>query len=114
MIGGTGWQVECRLEDLGVGYPKNIILLDNDCFGAPSWRDCVEELNTGSFRVNFNQGINARMISEEAATAIASLSYYDADFKRRRLYTAWDSLPDEGVLFRGLPLLEMPPHEEKR
>jgi hypothetical protein len=28
----------------------------------------------------------------EAAAAIASVRYYDDDFRRRRIYTAWDNL----------------------
>jgi hypothetical protein len=55
--------------------------------------------------VSFNQGINCRMITDEAAAAIASVRYYDDDFKRRRLYTAWDNLKDEERLFAGLGAL---------
>jgi hypothetical protein len=42
------------------------------------------------------------MLTEEAAAALASVDYRDDSFKDRRIYTAWDSLPDEDKLFRGL------------
>jgi len=45
------------------------------------------------------------MITDEAVAAIASVRYYDDDFKRRRLYTAWDNLKDEERLFAGLGAL---------
>lgn len=86
----------------GDPYPRNILLLDNDFFGQPRWRDRIKEIRDGGFKVSFNQGINARMISDEAAEAIASVMYRDDSFKNPRLYTAWDSLGDEEVLFRGL------------
>jgi hypothetical protein len=56
--------------------------------------------------VCFNQGINIRLITEQAAEWIAKLPYYDDQFKTRRLYTAWDNLKDEGIFFRGVDTLE--------
>lgn len=99
---------EQSIHDLWRGdpHPRNILLLDNDFFGVPAWRDRVEELRAGRFRVCFSQGINARMISDEAAGAIASVDYRDDSFKVRRIYTAWDSREDEGTLFRGLDRLK--------
>ena len=86
----------------GGPYPRELLLLDNDFFGQPEWRRRICEMRDGGFKVSFNQGVNARMISEEAAEAIASVDYRADDMKRRCLYTAWDSKEDEDVLFRGL------------
>jgi hypothetical protein len=92
----------------GEPYPKHLHLLDNDFFGQPEdqWRARVEEILAGKFRVCFNQGINIRLITEQAAEWIAKLPYYDDQFKTRRLYTAWDNLKDEGIFFRGVDTLE--------
>lgn len=89
----------------GEGHPRDVLLLDNDFFGQPRWRDRIEELRAGKFRVSFSQGINARAIGDEEAAAIASVRYYDDGFKDRRIYTAWDNRRDEDRLFRGLELL---------
>jgi|SRR6185437_11672926 len=89
----------------GEPHPRHVLLLDNDFFGVPGWRDRIDELRSGGFRVCFSQGINARMLSEEAALALASVDYRDDSFKAKRIYTAWDSREDEGVLFRGLDRL---------
>ena len=89
----------------GEPYPRNLILLDNDFFGQPEWRARISEIRDGGFKVSFNQGINARCLTEEAAEAIASVKYYDDDFTARRIYTAWDSRPDEQRLFDGLSRL---------
>jgi hypothetical protein len=89
----------------GDPHPRQLVLLDNDFFGQPLWRERAAEIREGGFRVNFNQGINARFLTDEAAEAVASLDYRDARMKTRRLYTAWDSKKDEGRLFAGLSRL---------
>jgi hypothetical protein len=92
----------------GEPYPKHLHLLDNDFFGQPKeqWLDRVREILEGKFKVCFNQGINIRLITEEAAEWIAKLPYYDDQFKTRRLYTAWDNLKDEKIFFRGVENLK--------
>lgn len=89
----------------GDPYPRNIMLLDNDFFGQEKWRDRIREIEVGKFKVCFSQGINARMLTDEAAEAIASIRYYDDSFTDRRIYTAWDNLGDEKRLFAGLNAL---------
>lgn len=86
----------------GGDYPRELILLDNDFFGNPAWRERVSEIKYGGFKVSFNQGINIRFITEEAAKAIASLDYRDDSMKVKRIYTAWDNRKDEERLFAGL------------
>lgn len=90
----------------GDPHPRKLVLLDNDFFGQDQWRDRIGEIREGGFRVSFNQGINIRMVTPEAAAALASVEYRDDQFERRRLYTAWDNLGQEKVFFRGLSLLE--------
>lgn len=86
----------------GDPWPREIILLDNDFFGQPQWRERIKELRDGNFKVSFNQGINARCITDEAAEAIASVNYRDDQMKSKMIYTAWDSRADEERLFAGL------------
>jgi hypothetical protein len=88
---------------------RKVVLLDNDFFGQTKdqWQARIQEIKDGKFKVCFNQGINVRLITnEEVAAAIASVDYYDDQFKTRRLYTAWDNLKDEQIFFRGVDMLE--------
>jgi hypothetical protein len=89
----------------GDPWPRELLLLDNDFFGNPEWRDRIAEIRTGGFKVSFSQGINCRAIGPEEAEAIASVNYRDDGMKVRRIYTAWDNRKDEKRLFRGLQLL---------
>lgn len=90
----------------GEPWPKKLHLLDNDFFGNPYWRARIDEIRDGKFRVCMSQGINVRLIDEEAAAALATIEYRDTKFQKRRLYTAWDNLKDEEVFFRGVGRLE--------
>lgn len=158
VIGGTGWDVGLRLEDLGVttqeqdysvypgfrasigftqrgcrlrcpfcvvprkeganmpnanvaqiwrggDHPRELLLLDNDFFGQTEWRERIKEIRSGGFKVCLNQGINARLLDDESAAALASVDYRDDAMKGRRIYTAWDSRKDERRFFIGLELL---------
>jgi hypothetical protein len=86
----------------GEPWPKELLLLDNDFFGQPQWRERIQEIRDGSFKVSFNQGINCRCLTDEAAEAIASVNYRDDSMQSKRIYTAWDSKEDEDRLFAGL------------
>ena len=86
----------------GDPWPREVLLLDNDFFGQPDWRARIAEIRDGGFKVSFNQGINARCLTEEAAEAIASVDYRDDSMKVKRIYTAWDNKGDEERLFAGL------------
>lgn len=89
----------------GDPWPRHLHLLDNDFFGGSRWRQDIEDIRSGGFKVSFNQGINARMLNDETAAAIASIDYRDDSFKVKRIYTAWDNRKDEARLFAGLNAL---------
>lgn len=89
----------------GAPWPREILLLDNDFFGQPRWAERIAELRAGAFRVSFNQGINARMLNDATAAAIASVDYRDDGMELKRIYTAWDNRRDEERLFAGLEAL---------
>jgi hypothetical protein len=95
---GTIWR--------GEPHPKHIHLLDNDFFGSPAWRERVDEIVSGGYRVCINQGINVRLLTDENAAAVVAMAPWETHFKRRRLYTAWDNIGDERVFFDGIDRLE--------
>ena len=90
----------------GDPHPKKLHILDNDFFGNPDWRKRISEIRGGKFRVCLSQGINVRLINQEAAESLATIEYRDTKFQERRLYTAWDNLGDERIFFRGVKLLD--------
>lgn len=90
----------------GDPYPRHLNILDNDFFGQPEWRERIAEIREGEFKVCLQQGINVRLINDEAAAALATIRYQNTKFKEKKLYTAWDNLGDEKVFFKGVDCLE--------
>ena len=54
---------------------KFLILLDNDFFGNPEWKDRIDEIIRLKLRVNFSQGLNIRIISESQAQALSKVHF---------------------------------------
>lgn len=56
-------------------YPghKRVILWDNNILGESHWREVVQELKELDVEVDFNQGLDARLVTEEVAAALRGL-----------------------------------------
>jgi hypothetical protein len=56
-------------------HPKHrkVILWDNNILGVPNWEDLVEELKELNLEVDFNQGLDARLITERVAMRLKGL-----------------------------------------
>jgi len=81
-----------------------IVLLDNDPFGNPEWRERFAEIHKHDLRVNFSQGVNIRIITDEQAKALASVRFTNLGGTKRQVHFAWDQfskgterLIDEGI-----------------
>jgi hypothetical protein len=81
-----------------------IVLLDNDFFGNPAWAERIAEIRQHNLRVNFSQGLNIRLITQEQADAVASVKFYNLTNKYRQVHFAWDQfsqgterLIDQGI-----------------
>lgn len=84
---------------------KKIMLLDNDFFGQSNFKEKAEEIISGKYKICFSQGINIRLIKKQGAKLLAQMKYMDTDFKRKRIYTAWDNSKDEDLFLKGINLL---------
>ena len=78
-----------------------LVLLDNDFFGNPEWKDRIEEIKELDLRVNFSQGLNIRIISERQAQALASVKFRSINNTSSQVTFAWDQIKDEKVIKRG-------------
>lgn len=78
-----------------------LMLLDNDFFGNPNWKDCIEEIKDMNLRVNFNQGLNIRILSEKQAQALASVHFTNMSGNHKQVTFAWDQIEDEKTIMRG-------------
>lgn len=79
-----------------------VVLLDNDFFGNPQWRERVTEIHQFDLCVNFNQGLNIRIITDEQAEALASVKFYNYHQTKRQVHFAWDRFNDEKLINAGI------------
>jgi hypothetical protein len=79
-----------------------LVLLDNDFFGNPEWRERIEEIRRYDLKVCFSQGLNIRIITDEQCTALASVRFWNLNLTRRQVYFAWDRFKDEKQIDEGI------------
>ncbi len=54
-------------------HHTRIILWDNNILGNPNWKPLFEELETMKMTIDFNQGLDARLVTAEVAEMIARM-----------------------------------------
>ena len=92
-------------------YPghKKVILWDNNILASPYWEDIFQELAESNLEIDFNQGIDARLINTKVISMLKRLKIplirlaYDTQGIRRHLRDAIDLLKEAG--FRGRRIL---------
>lgn len=77
---------------------KSVLILDNNYFASPLWKDKTLEMIGGGLKVDFNQGLDIRLIDEEKAELLAQLN---PDYLR----FSWDSMTLKPAVKKGLRLL---------
>lgn len=70
---------------------KKIELLDPNTLACPEWKDCLQQLIDSKASVNFNQGLDIRMMTEEKAEMLAEIKTYAIHF-------AWDRFEDKDII----------------
>jgi len=66
-------------------HGEHIKVLDNNFFGSPKWREAIKRLKTISQPVEFHQGIDIRILTDEMIDAINSLKIH------KQIHFAWDN-----------------------
>lgn len=78
---------------------KHIELLDPNFFASKEWRDLSEQLIGSGAWVNFNQGLDIRIMTEEMAECIGKM-------RLKRLHFAWDRMKDERNVTENLRMFK--------
>lgn len=77
---------------------SRILLLDNNLLASPNWRETLVELGDCTIRVDFNQGLDIRLLTDEVV-------WYLKRVKTVTLRFAFDDLGYEKAVHRGIKLL---------
>lgn len=79
------------------GGQHYIELLDPNILACQEWPDLFGQLEESGAVINYSQGLDVRLMTEEKAAAIARTKYNGIHF-------AWDRMEDEKAVKRGLNL----------
>ena len=77
---------------------RKITLLDNNLLAAPNWRVTMEDLIAEDLEVDFNQGLDIRLLNEENVQYLKRVN-------TKKLRFAFDDIGYEKALRRGIELL---------
>ena len=67
---------------------KNIVLCDPNILACREWKQLLQQLIDSGATVDFNQGLDMRLMTEEKAMMLSKI-------KVRRLHFAWDRIEDK-------------------
>jgi hypothetical protein len=87
---------------------KRVILWDNNFLASPYWHDILLEIKERNLWVDFNQGLDSRLLNEEKAEMIASMkthlirTAYDSSSSRKRIEKGVELLISKGVSARKI------------
>ena len=85
---------------------NNIILLDNNFQASPNWKKNLSYIISNGLKVNFNQGLDIRLLDKTFATSLSHTKYYSWNFKTRGLHFAFDDMRYEKAVWKGIDILE--------
>lgn len=89
---------------------KNIVLCDPNILACKEWRDLLQQLIDSGARVDFNQGLDIRLMTEEKAQMLDRV-------KIREIHFAWDRYEDKDKILPNLRMFaqvtNQRPHSHK-
>ena len=77
---------------------KYIMLLDNNFFANRTWRENIKILKAYKQPIDFNTGIDLRLLTKEQCEALSKL-------KIKVLHCAWDNYKDKDIILPKLKML---------
>ena len=70
---------------------KNIVILDPNSIACKEWKDILQQLIDSGAWVDFSQGVDIRMMTEEKAEMIKQI-------KTKNIHFAWDRYEDRDIV----------------
>lgn len=86
-----------------------ITLFDNNLLAAPNWRQTMENVLAEGVKVDFNQGLDIRLVNKENVGYLKRMKLAHLDYLRRvkpgQLRFAFDDIAHEKAVRKGIELL---------
>jgi hypothetical protein len=94
-VGAKEGRVSRKVADLNEFWSgqKNIVLCDPNILACKQWKDLLQQLIDSKASVDFNQGLDIRLMSKKKAEMIKQI-------KTKNLHFAWDQYEDKETITR--------------
>lgn len=76
---------------------KNIVLCDPNILACKDWRDLLQQVADSKANIDFNQGLDIRLMTKEKAELLNQC-------KLREIHFAWDRYQDKEIILQNLAL----------
>lgn len=99
-------KINSTIDDLLIN-PKGgnrLMLLDNDFFGGPDWKENILRIIALKLKICFVQGLNIRIITDDQATLLSQCKYVNSKFNQKYLTFAWDRYNDGLIVKKGVEI----------
>lgn len=99
IVGGKEGRRSVKVADLTEFWrgQKNIVLCDPNILACKEWRDLLGQCAENKANIDFNQGLDIRLMTKDKAEAINAC-------KVKEIHFAWDRYQDKDVILRNLAL----------
>lgn len=84
---------------------EKVILMDNNLLGAPNRFEVLDELHDRGLMVNFNQGLDIRLVDYDIASRLARLRFRTSTFSSKYIHFAFDDPSLEPKIREGVATL---------
>ena len=78
---------------------KKLVLWDNNFLASPLWKEIISEFKNLDLQVDFNQGLDVRLLKPEVINTISGLNLYP-------IHLAYDNAEERELLAEVIPRLE--------
>ena len=98
---GQRGKKSCKVADLSEFWngQKNIVLLDPNMFACAEWENLSEQLIDSRSYIDFSQGCDIRIMTEQKANYIKQM-------KIKQIHFAWDRYEDKDIIIQKLKMFK--------
>lgn len=99
---------EGNLQEVDIAWIKHskVILMDNNFLASPNWKEKLQYFIDNEIKVNFNQGLDIRLIDDEKAELLSKVKSYNRTFSRKVIYFAFDNPNLENIIIDKINILK--------
>jgi len=79
-----------------------LVLWDNNLLASKLLYEKLDYIKDHDLKVSFNQGLDARLVTDKIASELAEVKSYNLHFTKPFYYFSWDLIENEKEVLRGL------------